>query len=142
MNLILQRKSIGPDGCFGELITDKGLFIAVTLEHAYPIDEEEVRLYVKLRNGDYTCKKGMHKLHPEDEEFETFEVTNVPGCVGILFHIGNFNSDSDGCILLGKQFGVYGKSGRMICDSKKALKDFLELQKECNEFTLKVEGVC
>ena len=37
---------------------------------------------------------------------ETFEVTGVPGRANILFHHGNTEEDTEGCILLGSSFGA------------------------------------
>src|SRR5882757_797524 len=91
--LTLTRKDFRSDGIFSELTDEKGNFIAVTLEHSY---NNKPKLY----NGTFQCVKGIHKLH-DGIPFEAYEVTGVSGHIGILFHIGNFNNDSDGCILLG-----------------------------------------
>src|SRR5689334_19296677 len=104
MDLILVRKKIGADGVFGELLNarnDESLF--VTLEHAYPSEDG---FWAKIPKGEYLCKRGVHQLH-SSQPFTTFEVMDVPNRYGILIHWGNWNSDSNGCILLGIDILTY-----------------------------------
>ena len=63
----------------------------------------------------------------------------VKGHYGILFHVGNYNEDSEGCILLGTGFGNTSSKGKMITASKQAFKQFMEMLKETDLFTLIVE---
>lgn len=128
MNCSLTRKEFRPDGIFSELHSEMGEELAITLEHAYPLLAAFVP---KLPNGTYTCRRGMHRLHGMAEDFETFEITGVPGHTGMLFHCGNKNSDSDGCVLLGMD-----REGPMILKSRIAFAKFMELQKGVEEFQL------
>lgn len=143
MDLTLWRQEFRDDGIFGHLMeTGKGNFIAVTLEHSY-------KKLSKIPPGEYLCKrgtglgegefKGFHKLH-DNVWFDTFEVMNVPGHTNILFHQGNYNKDSDGCILLGGGIGFMNSGGQMITSSKLAFAGFMTMQKYCNEFKLIVES--
>ncbi len=75
----------------------------------------------------------MHRLHGMTEDFETFEIRGVPGHTGILFHWGNYNQDSDGCVLLGS-----ARNGDMIVNSREEFANFMELQKGINNFELVV----
>lgn len=116
-------------GIFGVLSTETSPVIQFsTLEHSY---FDHVSFSPKLQHGTYTCVRGHHQLH--SGPIETFEVTNVPGHTGILFHYGNYNADSDGCILLGMT-----REGDMITDSRKAFSEFMDLLKGVDEFTLVV----
>lgn len=131
MNLVLKRTKKDLTGIYGDLYTEDGKFIAKTLEHAYLADGGVVP---KVPHGDFRCVRGNHQLH-SGLKFETFMVTGVPNHQGILFHVGNYNRDSEGCILLGLvdiPDGI-GKSGD-------AFRQFMELQKDRQEFFLKVEG--
>jgi hypothetical protein len=131
MTLRLKRIWFKPDGVFGELtsVTDKHYFY--TLEHSY-------NNVPKIPNGTYTCKRGPHRLQGMTEDFETFEVMNVPKCTGILFHWGNYNSDSSGCVLLGQE--MVKPAGRyMLTNSRATFKQFMLLLSGVNEFTLIVE---
>lgn len=96
MDLILKRKLRNADGIFSDLFQGLGTGLELTtLEHAYPIrNRESIDYAPKIPNGIYTCVRGMHQLE-HGWPFETFEVTGVAGHSGILFHIGNFNADSD-----------------------------------------------
>ena len=122
MPLYLNRKRCAPDGIFGELADESGDRIAFTLEHSYDS-------VPKLPPGTYQCLRGTHTLH--SGLIETFEITGVPGHTGILFHYGNFNDDSDGCVLLGE-----GQAGNMITYSREAFTQFMVLCDGLDSFTL------
>lgn len=128
--MILERRAFTATGVFGSLLNDMGLWLFSTLEHAY----EQLDEYVpKLGNGKYICVRGMHQLEGMKDPFETFEVTNVPGHTGILFHQGNYNRDSNGCILLGD-----GSTGNSVTNSRMAFNSFMNILKGIDSFTLTV----
>lgn len=130
MKIRLVRKDFRNFGIFGELIADS--FILKTLEHAYL---NEKGFYVpKVPAGAYLCRRGPHRLHGMKETFETFMLMDVPNADGILFHWGNYNSDSEGCILLGLT-----RDEHMVTQSRKAFSKFMELMEGCEEFNLIVE---
>lgn len=130
---ILYRKEHIKDGIFGELVAENSTNILfLTLEHAY---EDGDKFKAKVPAGTYICKRGEHKL-ADLVPFETFEVMDVPNHWGILFHVGNYNRDSSGCILLGRGMGMTQARGKMIVDSKRAFKEFMEMLKDEDEFTL------
>ncbi len=128
--LSLIRTSAGSDGVFGTLDKVIGENIGVTLEHSYNGKP-------KLPVGTYKCVRGMHQLH-DGVPFETFEITNVPGHTGILFHVGNYNEDSEGCVLLGRRIATQENGKRMITSSKNTFNKFMDITRGLNEFTLKV----
>lgn len=131
MKFKLIRKQTRSDGFFGEFQDERGHFLFVTLERYYPEGP-------KLDNGIYTCKRGVHCLG-DGEPFQTFEVMKVPGNTGILFHVGNYNADSEGCVLLGQAVGNKSDGGKMIVGSNKAFKKFMEILKYEDSFELIVE---
>lgn len=128
MDLTLRRQSFTDQGVFGLLLNDQGDTIAVTLEHAY--DRAP-----KVPPGEYKCVRGLHRLEGMKEPFETFEVTGVPGHSNILLHVGNYQRDSHGCILVGTEI-----LGEMITQSRVAFEKFMELQKGVDQFTLTVKA--
>jgi hypothetical protein len=134
MNLKLNRTQCSLYGIFGVLYDENMNSIAVTLEHAYVVGNAFVP---KLAAGTYTCKRGMHELK-NGIQFQTFEIMNVPDfqgnpVTGILFHVGNYNADSEGCILMGTT-----KLAGCIVDSGVAFTRFINMQKDVDEFTLTV----
>lgn len=147
MDLTLSRKMKRDDGIFGEL--PAGSFFLVTLEHAFspppnPDGSVNLKFIPKIAEGRYLCKRSMHRLHNMTKDFETFQVMDVPPFMGhpvtnILFHWGNYNSNSDGCILLGKQFGARDPSGKMITDSENAWKQFMQIQAGIDTFWLTIQ---
>jgi hypothetical protein len=139
IDLVLQRHQFIPDGIFGSLVSPDNI-VAVTLEHAYQMGDATkpgVLYYPKVPPGIYKCVRGMHRLENMKSDFETFEVTDVPGHTGILFHIGNFLRDSRGCILLGSAM-IDDGNGYMISGSKIAFQKFMNLQQRVDSFHLTI----
>lgn len=128
MNFTLTRTDFRPDGIFSILVQlDTGTRFSVTLEHSY-------ENLPKLPDGSYTCVRGKHRLHGMTEDFETFEVTGVEGHSGILFHWGNYNKDSDGCILLGQS--ISKDTDWMVTHSRDTFAKFMDMLQGTDEFTL------
>lgn len=135
MKLVLRRKEYGSHGVFGVLEDEDGNQLFHTLERAYRrIPEAGSGWRPKVPAGLYKCVRGKHCLRA-GLPFDTFEVTGVPGRTGILFHVGNYASDSEGCILLGR-----GRSPTvaMITRSKEAFQAFMQRLGSLPEFTLEV----
>lgn len=78
--------------------------------------------------GTYTCRWLPHPKHGL-----CWEVCDVPGRTGILFHVGNDEADSDGCILVGLGF-----SERAISASIPGYLRFLRFLRKLSTFTLTV----
>jgi Family of unknown function (DUF5675) len=134
---LLRTTAYRADGIFSELYNGQDLF-CVTLEHAYPNDASWLP---KIPRGStYTCVRGMHSLEHYNSgfTFATFEVTGVTGHSGILFHPGNFNKDSNGCILTGKQLMQDGADW-YISHSQETFANFLKALEGIDEFQLRVE---
>jgi hypothetical protein len=132
MNFTLTTNQCGLYGVFGEMKSEDGKFIFATLEHAYPCDSGWAP---KVERGKtYECVR----YDSPDHGYPVFVLKSVPDFQGqpvtyIEIHIGNYNKDSKGCILLGLKKGT-----GMIEDSGEAFKQFMELQKDVNSFTLTV----
>lgn len=135
MNLKLIRKQYRFDGIFSELRDESGNLVAVTLEHAYPNDHGGFE--PKIPVGVFTCVRGAHRLRGMAQDFLTFEITGVEGHSNLLFHWGNYNHDSEGCILVGKD-EVQIQNVEMIEHSKDTFKNLMELQKDVDTFSLQV----
>jgi hypothetical protein len=85
----------------------------------------------KIPNGTFKCTIGTHKLKDGCPR-QLYELMGVPKHTGVLFHIGNTNDDSEGCILLGTYLGT-----EEVCASKLAFDHFMALQAGL-DFTLTV----
>lgn len=131
MKMTLTRFSYTGDGIFSTLEDENDNPIAKTLEHSY----DNVP---KLTPGAYKCVRGIHKLH-DMKPFETFEVLGVSGHTGILFHVGNWNKDSDGCVLLGEAVED-SPQGEMVTNSRLTFQKFMRKLEGVNEFELEVIG--
>jgi hypothetical protein len=102
MRAHLHRWADSPFGVFGwmRLIDDRG----VTVE-LFAIAEDDwldnKPTVSAIPAGLYLCKRVVSpRFGP------TFEVTKVPGRSKILFHNGNTEEDTLGCLLLGERFGA------------------------------------
>lgn len=134
--LRLIRNEFLPDGIFGVLQDESGNPLAVTLEHSYLLEDGSYA--PKVGVGTYVCQRGMHQLAHMTLPFETFEITNVPDHTNILFHVGNYNQDSEGCVLLGQKMIQESSGIHMITNSKIAFSEFMEHMEGLDQFTLEV----
>jgi hypothetical protein len=115
-------------GQFGVLSQDE-LPFAVTLERAYQCDGEHV---TKIPPGTYRCTRTTFYRGG----YETYEV-HVPGHSRVLFHLGNWSADSDGCILVGESYAVL-KGMDAIADSRAGFAELMEKAAGRSEFELEV----
>ena len=114
-NLVcLVRLESGNKGTFGGLRINGACF-CVTLEPS-EIDTEGNL----IPEGIYRCNPYHSIKYPN-----TYEVTNVAGRHGILFHSGNTVEHTHGCVLLGEHFGKL-KGERAILNSGKTFQAFME----------------
>ena len=132
MKFTLTHTKFCPDGIFGELKDGDGAHICYTLEHSY--DNKP-----KLASGEYTCVRGQHRLHGMTEDFSTFEIKGIPDfdgkpVSGVLFHWGNYNKDSEGCVLMGAT-----ETDTMVTGSRNTFAEFMKSLEGIDSFELKVE---
>ena len=122
-DLELLRISVTADGAFGVLMIDGVPCGPVTLERTYAVAETVPNgpQYVKVPPGDYDCK--MTRFY-KGGGIETYEITGVVGHDRLLFHSGNMETDSDGCVLLGQRFGLL-KGRPAVLESRLAFGQFM-----------------
>lgn len=150
MNLTLQNDSFLATGIFGTLFNNDKTLLLQTLQHAYAeipdLMSHSLNYQAKIPPGEYVCIRGIHtleptKINPDPQPFETFEITGVEGHSKLLFHIGNYNEDSIGCVLLGLSRQIWPDSvnkNDMILKSKDAFEKFMAAQEGCSEFSMTV----
>ena len=97
MELSLKRFiANNPDGVPGVLI--KGVdILCMTLEEEW---KDNARNISCIPEGSYVCKR---VTRPSGQV--TFEITGVIGRTSVLFHPGNTEEDTQGCVLVGMEFG-------------------------------------
>lgn len=107
------RDQSGPSGVFGTLLTDSG-YGAYTLEPA--VDRAE---HPCIPEGCYRAE-----LRPHPKHGVCYELVDVPGRTSILIHWGNFQRDTEGCILVGNAIGEIGNEPAIL-QSKDAYSRFM-----------------
>jgi hypothetical protein len=120
------RLEESPQGSLGVLMIEGEIF-CFTLE---PDQNEKGKLYI--RQGAYHCQR-FHGNKWKD----TFEIC-VPGHTAVLFHAGNVEADTQGCILLGATTGKL-KGERAVLNSGVTFTSFLERMAKESEFKLFIE---
>lgn len=113
-------------GAIGVLLLDTEIF-CFTLE---PDINERGKLYIV--QGVYHCQRFHGAKWPD-----TFEII-VPGHTAVLFHSGNVEADTQGCVLLGATVGKL-KGNRAVLNSGATFNEFLQRTKAIKEFPLFVE---
>jgi len=127
----LIRIEQGEDGTFGVLRIN-GRAWCVTLE---PPDNNNARSISRIPRGEYVCRR------VRSPRFGTaFEVADVPGRSHILLHPGNVVRDTQGCVLLGRNFGQL-QGGRAVLNSGSTFKAFMEEFDGVDEFRFIIEDV-
>ncbi len=133
----LVRVSVAPEGAFGVVLIDGVPPGLVTLERTYPTDDIRPRgpQYVKIPAGRYLCRRTTFQRGG----YETYEVTGVVGHDRLLFHRGNVEGDSEGCILLGQRFGLV-RGQPAVLESAIAFAVFMSLVGYRQSFDLAVRA--
>lgn len=129
MQIRLTRFAANPNhGTFGALVVNAQP-LCVTLEPYHRSNEVSISsipagVYIIKRR--YSKKYGWH-----------FEVTDVEGRTLILIHWGNKDDHTEGCILLGEEFGLLGDDWSVL-SSKRAFEEFMNVMKGIDEATLTI----
>jgi len=118
-------------GTFGVLIIMSKVF-CITLE---PPDKLNIQNKSNIPAQQYLCQRYSSMKYPD-----TFQIINVPGRSYVLFHAGNIDEHTKGCILLSQYFGKL-KNNRAILNSGKTFKDFMTLMTGIDRFHLTIKEV-
>lgn len=109
-----------------------------------------------LHNEPYeSCiPEGLYELRFRDSEVVTrtsggqyhrgYQVIDVPNRTFIMFHVGNYVEDTDGCVLVGSSFDfdhIDGVTQPVVWSSMKAFEKFMEamLQYDVEELCISFE---
>jgi len=124
MNVILIREESSDQGTFGRLKVVETGFTCVTAELPWRDNNRSVSC---ISEGAY---KAAHMARSSSGKYRNvYHVQNVSGRSGILIRAGNtemgFDTDSTGCILVGKRRGVLDGQ-QAVLSSRRTLRDLVE----------------
>lgn len=125
-SLTLKRVATNEDGTFGVLI-DELVPFALTLELPWKNNEQNVSC---IPSGLYICSKIVSPKFGV-----TYTITEVPDRTNILFHKGNIDVDTQGCVIVGEQF-EYLKYKVAVLNSKKGFDEFMSRTGSRPQFAL------
>jgi len=125
--LRLQRVAKHDKGVFGVLVSFLGLPFAVTVERTLDGVEPVIPA------GVYECKKRRYNKGG----YDTFEIAGVVGHDLLLFHKGNKETDSLGCVIVGEKF-EYLDGEPAVLESGHGFDEFWKLYGDRDTFTFEV----
>ena len=118
------------DGTFGVLMDIVTPF-ALTLENQWLGNRRNLSC---IPVGEYVCER-----YSSSKYSGTFIVTNVPDRSYILFHTGNTDEDTKGCILVAEEFGYLDKKVAVL-SSRKGFNEFMRRMEGLDRFLLKIKN--
>ena len=129
--LIIRRVVTGSDGTFGVMVFENIPF-ALSLEREWADNRPSVKGIPGscIPADEYICKRVNSPRFKN-----TFEVMDVLNRSYILFHKGNLDDDSRGCILVGEEFGDINNDPG-IRSSKHGYDEFMDIMSDVNVFRL------
>ena len=119
----MPRLEMSDQGALGVLMFNEICFCC-TLE---PDAGDLTKFYIP--QGVYTCKRFHGTKWPN-----TFEIL-AKGHTDVLFHAGNTEADTKGCVVLGASFGKL-KGQRAVLNSGATFQEFLRITADYNTFPL------
>ena len=140
MEFTLKRVLLTDDGVAGVLINGSRP-VCLTLEEEWKDNAKGISC---IPNGDYLCQRVTTPKHGL-----TYQVMDVPGRTAILIHSGNTEADTEGCILVGKEYGIVeakdDDSGQVekqiaVLRSKEAFSEFMRIVGDKQTFALHVRS--
>lgn len=93
-------------GTFGVLLLNTSAF-CVTLEPPDILNEQNL--------SSIPAQQYMVEMTTSPKYGNVYEIQNVPGRSHCLFHAGNTEEHTEGCILLGRNFGRLGVDRAILC---------------------------
>lgn len=133
---VIRRVSTGVNGTFGVFLNPSNIPFAVTLEREWLNNKKSVSCIPAGRYMCLRCSESPDYGYQDSPKFgDTFQVFNVPGREKILFHKGNIDDDSHGCILVGEQFDVLNNQPAILA-SKHGFDEFKRLTAAIDQFEL------
>ena len=129
MELKLKRVAENEDATFGVLINGDTPF-AITLEPSWEDNKKGISC---IPSGPYSCKRVKSPRFGD-----TFEILDVEGRTHILFHKGNSERNTQGCVLIAEEFGILNGKAAVLA-SGRGYREFMNILKDVDEFDLIIE---
>ena len=115
MNVLLKRISQTETETFGVIMIDNAP-ICLTVELPWRDNKPDISC---IPVGEYNCTKiGPTQKFP----YQHFSINTVPDRANVRIHRGNWTSDTEGCVLVGRQFGPH-----CVSLSQMALDDLISI---------------
>lgn len=136
-DLVLTRKYY-ENGVQGVLRLPNHLSVA-TLERPWLDNQRSISC---IPEGTYTLRKrnsAVVERTSRGEFPEGWEVTDVPGRTYIMFHVGNYIRDSEGCVLVGYKHGFH-EGQPVVWSSMIGMRIFMEALNAKDEWTLLIKS--
>jgi len=129
MTTRLQLKTVAvlEEGCFSVLLWD-GRPFAVSVERTFSADRPVIT------NGVFSCKKSWYNKG----QYPTYEIEG-PGHSRIMFHKGNKDTDSLGCVVVTESFGLLSGTAAVL-DSAHGFAELIQLTHGLESFEMEVSG--
>lgn len=140
--VLLQRYAYTPLGTFGQLSIVGTNFKCHTVEEVWRGNRRGVSC---IPLGAYPLRLARFYRNTPDpsDDYDVYEVLQVPGRSAIKVHIANTIDDVEGCIGPGEEFGALLSKGRhlpAVLNSRKAFLAFMEAMEGAPEALLTVTG--
>jgi hypothetical protein len=130
MEIVLQRLYKGEDCVIGTLSADRKV-LCYTLENPEKDNKEDISC---IPAGKYNCVPYSSKKYPD-----VWKILNVPGRTDILIHVGNYERNTKGCVLVGSNVG-YNKE-KMVTNSSITMKKLHSDIGVSRSFTLVIKDI-
>jgi len=127
MRFQIKRVWVGDEGCYGVMFCERKPPFALTLERTFRPDNAVV-----IKRGVHRCTKTTYYKG----QYPTYEIEQ-DGHTRVLFHRGNIEMHSLGCVLIGEYFHDF-KDMSGIANSAGGFAEFMRKTKGVEEFELEV----
>lgn len=127
VRLELKTVAVRDDGAYSVLLWD-GRPFAVSVERTF---DDNVTV---IENGRYLCKRDYY----HKGGYPTYEII-IPGHDRVLFHKGNFETNSEACVIVAESFAVIDTQ-TAVADSKHGFEELMSLAAGLESFGMEVTG--
>lgn len=137
---IYLKRAYLPDGSgtFGRLSIEGATFC--TLELPWRGNEQMVSCIpegvyeMAMRESEVVRRSSKGRYN------EGWEIVDVVGREFIMFHVGNWTKDTEGCVLIGERFSWHNVNGPAVVNSQTTFRIFMELLSSRENWDIEVSA--